>query len=80
MTSQGTHQLIFQIESNRDPRGFTRDMTSIIPVSPVFGYSNGDPSVIPSDNPTKDPSPVTIIKPAIMPIETPTKGISHVSN
>ena len=37
---QVPHQLILEIESSRDPRGFPRDMPSIIPVSPGFGYSN----------------------------------------
>ena len=41
---QGPNQLILQIESSRDPRGFPRDMLIIIPVIPGFGYSNRDSS------------------------------------
>ena len=71
--------MIFQIESNSDPRGFPRDMPSIIPVSPRFLYLNGDPSGSPSDRLTKYPSPVSIIKPASNPSENPTKDPYHVS-
>ena len=53
-------------------------MSIIIPVITGFGDSNGGPSVITSDKPTKDPSPVLIIKPGIKPGENPTKYPSHV--
>ena len=61
--SQGPHQLIYQIESSRDPKVFPRDMTSIMLASLGFGESSGDPRVSPSDNLTKNTSPVPIIKP-----------------
>ena len=73
VSSQGPHQLIFQIESRIDTRVFPIDMTIIMPVSPVFGESSGDPSIIPSDNPTKDPSPLPITKPSSGPSETSSK-------
>ena len=55
-----------QIYSIRVPRGVPRDIQSIIPVSPVFGESSGDPSGSSSDNPTKDLSLVPIANPSIM--------------
>ena len=44
MTIQVPHQWIFKIKSSRDPRVFPRDMPSIMPVNPLFVYSNGDSS------------------------------------
>ena len=58
---------------NQDQREFPRDMTSIFTVSPGFGESSEYPSVSPNDNPTKDPSPVPIIKPTRVTSENPTK-------
>ena len=52
-------------------------MPSIMPVSPRFGDSNGDPSVSPNDNPTKYLSPVSIVNPSSKPSET-SKQILHV--
>ena len=78
VTSQVPHQFICQIEPIRYPRGFPRDMSSIIPVSRGFIDSSGDPSVISSDKPTKYPYPVTIIDPSSVPSETPTKYLSHI--
>ena len=78
VTSQRPHQFIWQIKSGRYPRGFPRDIQSIIPVSTGFGYSIGYQSVITSDKPTKYTSPVPIIKPSSMPSEIPTKYPSHV--
>ena len=84
---QGPHQLIFQIESIRDPRGFPRDIPSIMPVrypnkEPIsdiwFGYSSGYLSRSPSYKPTKHPYPVPIIKPSSGTSENPTKHPSHV--
>ena len=43
-----------------------------------FGDSSGYRSKIPSDNPTKDPSPLPITKPSSVPSESPTKDPSHV--
>ena len=63
-------------------------MPSIMPVrgpnkepstAPVFGYSSGYPIEILSYNPTKDPYPFPIIKPPIVPSETPIKDTYHVS-
>ena len=76
---QGPHQLICQIESSRDTRLFTIKMSIIIPSSTGFRESNWDPSESFSNNPTKYPSPVPIIKPSSGPSKTPTKYPSHVS-
>ena len=75
---QVPHQLLCQIESSRDPQVFPGDIPSIIPVGSVFGESIGDPSGSTSDNPTKEPSPVTIINPDSDTGETTTKYTSHV--
>ena len=45
---------------------------------PGFVYSSGYPSRIPRDKPTKNPYPVTIINPASVPSEIPSKYTSHV--
>ena len=47
--------------------------------APGFGESSGDPSEIPTDKPTTYPYPVSIIKPAILPSEIPTKDLSHMT-
>ena len=76
--SQGSNQLICQIDPIRYPIGFPRDMTSIIPVSSGFVDSNFDTIGSTSDKPTKDPSPMPIINPSILTSETPTNDPSHV--
>ena len=47
---QGPHQLIFQKDSIRHHISFSRDMASIMPVSPGFGYSNRYSSEITTAN------------------------------
>ena len=47
---QVPHQFIREIESSRYPRGFPRDMPSIIPVSPWFVYSNRGSSESTTEN------------------------------
>ena len=74
---QGPHQFPFQIESRRYPRGFQRDMTSILSVTTEFGESSGYPSESTSDNQTTYHSTVPIIKPASETSETPTKDPFH---
>ena len=69
---QGSHQLILQIYPRKDPRVFTLNMPSIMPDSPVFIESSGDTSGSTSDNTTKDPSRVPIIKTASAPSENQT--------
>ena len=51
-----------------------------MPVGPLFGESSVGSIGNPSDNPTKDPIPVPIIKPSSGPSETLKKYPSHVSN
>ena len=58
-------------EPNHNLRVIIRSMTGIS--APGFGYSSGYPSVIPSYNPTKYPSPETIVKASSVPSETTTK-------
>ena len=64
-------------ETNHNPRG----APSRVPGSsaPRFVESSGYSIVSPSYKPSKDPSPVQIIKPASLPSETPTKIPSHVT-
>ena len=63
-----------------DPNQKTRGAPSSFKGSTYtgFGYSSWDTSEIPSDNPTKYPSTVTIINPTSVPNETTTKYPSHV--
>ena len=85
--SQGPHKLMRQIYSIRHPRGFTRNITSIIPViypnkeprkAPLFGDSSGDLSGSSSDKITKYPSLVLITNSPSVPSKTSTKDYSHV--
>ena len=85
--SQGPHKLMRQIYSIRHPRGFTRNITSIIPViypnkeprkAPLFGDSSGEPIVSSSDHRTKDPYRVPIMNPRSAPSETTTKDYYRV--
>ena len=57
-----------------DPNQKTRGAPSSFKGSTYtgFGYSSGDTGGSPSDNPTKDPSPVPIIKPESGPSVTKT--------
>ena len=62
--------MIFQIDPSRHPRGFTRDMPSIMPLiypnkesitDPVFGNSSGYPSLSHIYKQTKDNYKLPII-------------------
>ena len=64
-------------EPNHNPRGTPISVSGRS--ASVFGDSSGDKFGIPSDKPTKDPYPVPIIKPYIMPSETPTRNHSCVT-
>ena len=64
---QGPHQLMFQIKSSRDPRGFLSNTSSIIPVSPGFGEPSWDSGESSGDNPTKYPYIVSIVNTASVP-------------
>ena len=65
-------------EPNHNPMGSPIRVPSSS--DPGFGDSSGYPSGSYSDKPTKDPSPLPIIKPASVAIKTPTNDSSHVSN
>ena len=70
------NQYLKNLEPNQNSRGIPiiiQDSTD-----PVFGYSSGDPYGIPSDNTTKVPHPVPIIKLPSVQGETRTKNTSHV--
>ena len=71
------HRKLTASEPNHNPIG----VTSTVPgrSDPGFGESSRYPSGSPNDNPTKDSSPMPIIKPKIGLIETPTKDPSHVT-
>ena len=76
---QVPHQLILQIDSNRNPSVFTRDMPHIMPVSPGFRYSNGNLSGSPSDKLTNDPFLVLMTNPSSKPSKNQTKYLSRVT-
>ena len=76
MRRRQKHQHLTASDPNHNPRGAPRSVPDI--KSPGFGDSSGYPSGIPSDNPTKYPYPVPIIKSASGPSETPTKHPSYV--
>ena len=63
-----------------DPKQNPREVPIRVPgiSSPVFVDSSGYPSGNPSDKPTKNTSPVTIIKPTSVPNRTKTKYTSYV--
>ena len=55
-------------------------MSSIMPVRPELGESSGYPIGNPSDNLTKNTSPVSIINPDSVLSDNPTKDPPHVPN
>ena len=76
MRRRQQHQHLTASEPNHNPRGSHSSVTGSS--SPRFGYNIGDPGVSPSDNPTKYPSTMPIIKPTSVSSENPTKDLSHV--